>query len=337
MSHLFSPHLDFLEHTLKQEGVFEAREQTLPNTQIIFHDLGILELAPIEPKQDGVILSAGIHGNETAPIELLNNLVMALLDRDCMNLARPVLVILGHPLAMREGKRFIEFNMNRLFLGQHTKTEYRSSYDAKRAASIERLVGDFCTRHKVIEHYDLHTAIRASEIERFALAPLVSTPVSKSARICSERFLAQAGTQALVQQNTYANTFSSHTGNQLALVSYTLELGKVHAFGQNDLARYQNTAHALEQLICPNEQLTHTHDNDIDRFEVCHEIIVPDETFTLHIGPEQANFGAFKKGELIWESLDQRYLVQHEKEYIIFPNPDVPVGQRAGLLLIKTD
>ena len=333
MSNLFAPYSDMLEHTLKHEGIFEAQELRFPSAALNFVDIGVIELLPKTPSQRGVILSAGIHGNETAPIELLNNLVNDLLNSHCADLERPTLIIFGHPQAMREGKRFAEFNMNRLFMGQCARPEYSVSSDAQRAQKLEFAVSDFCARHDVGEHYDLHTAIRASEYERFALKPLLKEPQKKAATAASKSFLSSAGIQALVQQNTYASTFSSYTANQFGLESYTLELGKVRAFGQNDLLNYKNTMTALKSLVC--DQSFSTDASEMDYFEVCHEIIVPDESFTLHIEQEQANFGTFKKGVCIWQTDAQSYIVSHEEEFIIFPNPEVPVGQRAGLMLIK--
>jgi succinylglutamate desuccinylase len=334
MSNLFAPYSDLLEHTLKHEGMFEARELSLRSASLNFLDLGVIELLPKTPRQRGVILSAGIHGNETAPIELLNNLVNGMLNSQCLELGRPTLIIFGHPQAMREGERFVEFNMNRLFMGQCAKQEYSASNDAQRAQKLELVVSGFCARHDVGEHYDLHTAIRASEYERFALKPLLKQPQKQDPTTASKGFLRSAGIQAIVQQNTYANTFSSYTANQFGLESYTLELGKVRGFGQNDLLNYKNTMAALKNLVCA--QAFSTDASEMDYFEVCHEIIVPDESFALHIKQEQANFGTFKKGTCIWESDAQSYVVSHDEEFIIFPNPDVPIGQRAGLMLIKT-
>lgn len=334
MSNLFAPYSDLLTHTLKHNQNFEPRTLTFPYATVNFVDVGVMEFLPATTRQPGVVLSAGIHGNETAPIELLNKLVNDLLSSRCIELERPALIIFGHPQAMREGKRFVEFNMNRLFLGQHSKPEYNASVDAQRAKKLEHAVSDFCAHHEVTEHYDLHTAIRASEYERFALKPRLKEPQTNVSEAAGKSFLRSAGIQALVQQNTYASTFSSYTGNKFALESYTLELGKARAFGQNDLSNYNNTSSALTSLVCGLPFLTDV--GEMDYFQVCHEIIVPDDSFTLHIKKEQANFGAFAQGDCIWESANQSYTVSHQEEFIIFPNPDVPLGQRAGLMLVKT-
>lgn len=43
----------------------------------------VLELTPRQPYRQAMVMSAGVHGNETAPIELLNQLVGDLLTGRC--------------------------------------------------------------------------------------------------------------------------------------------------------------------------------------------------------------------------------------------------------------
>ncbi len=61
-----------------------------------------------------MVLSVGIHGNETAPIELLGA-SLARLEAGLLRLGSPVLVILGNLEAIRAGTRFVNTNLNRLF------------------------------------------------------------------------------------------------------------------------------------------------------------------------------------------------------------------------------
>ncbi len=47
------------------------------------------------------------------------------------------------------------------------------------------------------------------------------------------------------------------------------------------------------------------------------------------------NFTAYPKGTLIWENSHNHYVTQHAQERIVFPNKQVPQGQRAGLMIIE--
>lgn len=61
-----------------------------------------MTLVPHRSYTQSVVISAGIHGNETAPIEILNQLVTDLLAGQ-LPLAARLLVLLGNPPAIRKG------------------------------------------------------------------------------------------------------------------------------------------------------------------------------------------------------------------------------------------
>ncbi|HDR9357083.1 TPA: succinylglutamate desuccinylase/aspartoacylase family protein, partial [Burkholderia vietnamiensis] len=77
-----------------------------------------------------VLVSAGVHGDETAPIELLSLLVRDLAAGTAA-LGCRLLVVLGNVPAMRAGKRYLDDDLNRLFGGRHAQLP--ASREAPRA------------------------------------------------------------------------------------------------------------------------------------------------------------------------------------------------------------
>ena len=130
----FAPARDFLHATL--EGRFAGpRHWQTATLSLQWLAEGVLALAPLDATDtlDHVLLSTGIHGNETAPIEVVNSIVNDLLA-GAMPLRCRLLVMLGNPVAMRSGARFTDYDMNRLFNGAHISQP--QAQEARRAAGI---------------------------------------------------------------------------------------------------------------------------------------------------------------------------------------------------------
>ena len=68
---------------------------------------GILELTPHARCERGLVLSCAIHGNETAPVEIVDHLVQRLV-REALPLRWRLLVIVGNPPALRANKRYLQ-------------------------------------------------------------------------------------------------------------------------------------------------------------------------------------------------------------------------------------
>lgn len=334
---LFDNSPDWLAHTLANaaDQLPELKTQLPDGTRVIRRAVGVLEFSPPpdrpNPNREALIISAGVHGNETAPIEVLNALVTELLNGE-WSLACPVLLILGNPPAMVAGERFLEVNMNRLFHGAHGKAAYQGLQEAARAQFLEETCRQFATLHpRNLCHYDLHTAIRPSQREKFALYPFVEGRKVPQAQC---EFLLEAGVETLLLQHREGTTFSSFSSSVLKAESFTIELGKVQPFGKNDLSRFRGIGDALRRRFCGGEPVQPEPPHDrLAVFEVVDEILNTGNGFRFHVPDDVANFTEYAPGTLIWEDKETQYRVGHSPESIVFPNPDVPVGQRVGLLI----
>lgn len=335
---LFDVHPDWLAHTLANgaNSLPTIKTQLPDGTPAIGRAVGVLEFCPpsdrLNPNSEALIISAGVHGNETAPIEVLNALVTELLNGQWA-LACPVLLILGNPSAMVAGERFIDANMNRLFHGAHGKEAYKGLPEATRAQFLEEVCCQFAMMHQglALSHYDLHTAIRPSKREKFALYPFVEAREVPGAQ-CD--FLLEAGVETLLLQHREGTTFSSFSSSVLKAESFTVELGKVRPFGKNDLSRFTGISTALRRRMSGQPPVSPTPPHDhLAVFEVVHEIINSGDSFRFHVPDDVANFTEYAPGTLIWEDAESEYRVGHSPESIVFPNRNVPVGQRVGLLI----
>lgn len=334
---LFESSPDWLSHTLANPVA------SLPNSKITLPDgtcvrresAGVLHLIPptcrANPNHEALIVSTGIHGNETAPIEVLNALVSELLNEKCQ-LACPLLLILGNPPAMVAGARFLDANLNRLFNGAHGRPEYDGLPEAARAQFLEEACRQFAMAHpQALSHYDLHTAIRPSHREKFALYPFVAGRQVPEVQ-CD--FLLEAEVATLLLQHKAGTTFSSFSSSHLGAESYTVELGKVRPFGENDLHHFEGIKKALRRRFCGEERpAKQPLFNHLTVFEVVHEILNTGKNFQFHIPDDVANFTEYPPGTVIWEDDDTCYRVDRSPQAIVFPNRDVPVGQRVGLMI----
>ncbi len=77
---------------------------------------GILQLLPTAPWRQATILSAGVHGNETAPIELQLQLTHDL-SQGRQPLTQALLIVFGNLPAIRAARRYLHNDLNRLFGG----------------------------------------------------------------------------------------------------------------------------------------------------------------------------------------------------------------------------
>ncbi|MCA3846881.1 MAG: succinylglutamate desuccinylase, partial [Burkholderia sp.] len=209
---------------------------------------GLLVLEPVatdDAARASVLVSAGVHGDETAPIELLSMLVRDLAS-GALPLACRLLVVLGNVPAMRAGERYLDDDLNRLFSGRHAQVP--ASREAPRAVQLEAAAAAFFAAAPAGSarwHIDMHTAIRASVFEQFALLPHTGTPPTRT----MVEWLGDARIAAVLLHTAKGNTYSHFTAEHCGALACTLELGKVRPFGQNDLTRFAPADRAVRKLV----------------------------------------------------------------------------------------
>ncbi|RDK01533.1 succinylglutamate desuccinylase [Paraburkholderia lacunae] len=337
---------DFLAYTLagKRPAAHDARGMCANGVRWRWLDDGVLQMDPAlqEEGTRSVLASAGVHGDETAPIELLSYLVRDIARGDAALKCR-LLVILGNVDAMRDACRYRDDDLNRLFSGRHAQVPH--SHEAPRAAALERAAAQFFATASAERgarwHIDMHTAIRASAFERFALLPHTGEPFSRA----MFEWLGEARISAVLLHTTKGNTFSHFTAHACRAEACTLELGKVGPFGQNDLTRFAGADEALRHLLDGTSGAKGGAKRGgkgvasaaLPRaFTVIDQITKQSDAFELRVAADVPNFTPFVKDTVLACDGDYRYVVRRDEERIVFPNATVKPGLRAGLMVVET-
>ena len=326
---------DFLTLSRNHEWHLDADQFTLNNnTQVTVHDTGVIEFEPDCITSKNVVLSSAIHGNETAPIEICDELIKHIISGK-LELQQRVLFIFGNPQSINIGKRFVEENLNRLFNGHHTVDGIAMNDERIRAAKLEQYVSDFYARSEQDTyrcHYDLHTAIRGSKNEKFAVYPFLHGKPWKKSQL---QFLLSCGVNTVLMMKSPATTFSYYSSFVHGADSFTVELGQVKPFGENDMSRFAKTKQTLTALISQKEvEYPKFNANDFELFSVHRTINRTEQNFSFPFSDDAENFTGFAKGELLATDGDNAIYADVEGEAIIFPNAQVAIGQRALLTVV---
>ncbi|MGQ9374569.1 succinylglutamate desuccinylase [Acinetobacter tandoii] len=291
---------------------------------------GVLSFTPKQAYEKAIVLSAGVHGNETAPIELLAQLSQDIFA-GALQLKVKLMLILGNPVAIRSGQRYVENDMNRMFCGAHQ--QFSETFEAKRVAELEQLVADFFQSSPAQVkryHYDLHTAIRPSLLPTFALFPYQTHGYDAVMLAC----LSAAELDALVYHNAAGRTFTHYTSSIFQAASSTLELGHAKPFGQNDLSSFSAINQVLRSVVT-EQALPARQKSAIKNFRVVDSIIKTEDDFQLNLADSAPNFSMFQSDAVIALQQGKPYVIAPEQVWILFPNTQVKKGLRAGLILTE--
>ncbi|WP_273427988.1 succinylglutamate desuccinylase [Chitinibacter tainanensis] len=300
-----------------------------PSVQVL--DEGVIRFEPSQQPHNplDLVISCGIHGNETAPVELVEALIERIMAGSLKVKAR-VLFIFGNVAALRSGKRFVEEDMNRLF---NRAPQVEDGLEKRRALMLEMHVGRFFSDSTAPRmHYDLHTAIHGSLIEKFAIYPLPKPGKRFEAQAIAR--LSLAGVDTVLLQSTSSSTFSYSSSFKYDAEAFTVELGSARPFGHNqgiDLSKLDGYLSALIAGELPQPELVPP---QVQIFRVSREIPKTSHDFSFAIDGKTDNFTPLTQGMTLAVDAGVPFVIDEAQARIIFPNPDVPPGQRAGLIIV---
>jgi succinylglutamate desuccinylase len=275
-----------------------------------------------------VLVSVGVHGDETGPIEMVAYLLDAL-SHQASSLAVNLMLCVGNIGAIRAGKRFIDADLNRMFRQERGSLE--GTAEAARAdVMIAATTAFFADAGPVRWHLDLHTAIRPSVYPTFAIVPEI---IADQPRHTLIEWLGLAGIGAVIMNPASVGTYSYYSAEHHAAAGTTVELGRIGTLGQNDLAQFADASLALDDLLRGAARREARQQPHV--FNTARQIIKLSDKFQMAFGKDTHNFTALKQGDEIARDGDTIYTVQHPEELVVFPNPDVRVGLRAGLMVVR--
>ncbi|MFK3740521.1 succinylglutamate desuccinylase [Massilia sp. TN1-12] len=293
---------------------------------------GVLTVRGAAAAEDraSVLLSVGVHGDETGPIEMVAHAIEAL-SREPSALAVDLMLCVGNIDAIAAGKRFIDADLNRMFRAE--RGDLAGTFEAGRADDLIAATAAFFEGAGARRwHLDLHTAIRGSRYPRFAIVPQL---IEEGARNALIGWLGTGGIEAVIMNPASAGTYSYWTAQQHGAAATTVELGRIGTLGRNDLSQFAAMASALHGLLrgAPAGQA----DTAPIVFDTARSIMKLSDAFRMAFGKDTENFTPLSKGEIIATDGDTVYTVQHDEEFVVFPNPDVRVGLRAGIMVVRAD
>lgn len=306
-----------------------ARRFSVAGFSVALPAPGIVTIkAPPAGSRASVLVSVGVHGDETGPIEVLAHVLDALSQQPSA-LAVDLMVCVGNIDAIAAGKRFIDADLNRMFRAQ--RGSLASAAEAVRADAMVQATSDFFAGAGPVRwHLDLHTAIRPSVYPTFAVVPDLIADAPRAALV---GWLGQAAIGAIIMNPQSAGTYSYYSAEHHGAAASTVELGRVGTLGQNDVSLFADVQAALDGLLrgaAPAQARVEPH-----VFKVAQQIIKLSDGFRMAFGKETQNFTALKAGEVIATDGDTVYRVGPQEELVVFPNPDVRVGLRAGLMVVR--
>ncbi|WP_440904171.1 succinylglutamate desuccinylase [Catenovulum sp. SX2] len=310
---------------------YVCQQKTRYQVEIKQHSAGILELIPATLVKHSLILSCAVHGDETAPVEVLDK-ILADIVVGKIHLNTHLVIVFANIAAIKQNKRYIDTNLNRLFTTDLlNKPTQAGNYEEHRAEQICTCLAKIYSAglYPFRTHLDLHCSIKPSIYPIFAVKPvkLVGGPV-----VVYNTPL-RYPVQAIIHARKPSSTLSFYTCNLLACSSATLELGKSAKLynNQSNLLR-QIYVHLVEGLACT--ELIPRFCVHSDRHFVVSDEIVKHNKFFHFISPDVlVNFHPLVHAQPFVRLSGTETIDSFGEEFICFANQQVEIGHRAALIL----
>ncbi len=144
--------------------------------------------------------------------------------------------------------------------------------------------------------------------------------------------------EAVLLQNKPSITFTAFTYEQLGAEAFTLELGKARPFGQNQGVNVSRLETAPEADHRRHRAVRPSSLDGLQLFAVAREVIKHSDAFLSALaGGRRKLLASWPKGYLLAEDTAKtRWVIEEEGARIIFPNPKVKNGLRAGISIVPT-
>ena len=325
----------FLEATCDFSQPFVAEEWTLDSglhCQLLYR--GVLQITPRDLSCDAkdIVLSSGIHGDETSPIELIQHVASSIVLGHIQPTHR-LLLIIAHPEAVNYQQRFMTENMNRLF---QVRNPERNN-ECRIANALQLAINSFYGASIAIKperwHLDLHCAIRPSQHDTFAISPYTDKQ-TRSNKLFS--FIHHAKLNAVLLSNTPSPTFAWYSAEYHGAQALTIELGRVGKIGHNDFTLLAPFRDAMLQLIT-DVALPIIWTSEVEVYQISRTITKQQPEFYFTFNDDVANFTFFAEGDEFAVDGRQTYSASVGGEAVVFPNRHVMLGQRAALMVKKAN
>lgn len=298
---------------------------------------GVLEVTPnnVTVETKSIVISAGVHGNETAPLELVDAIVSRILDGSLIVQER-CLFVLAYPQAINQKTRFMDENLNRLFYNGVKGNSGEIGIAKALMADVSAFFAS--TPESQRWHLDLHCAIRRSKHLTFAVSP---NTVKNTRSKALFSFVNKACLGAVVLSQERTNTFSCYSANTHGAQALTVELGQVSPLGENDLSLIKDFHQALDALLSncltTPSSLIHQHPNPSIIYRVCQSLQRTQDHFDFNFDDTIKNFTRFERGAVLGHDGEHTLTVKEPFEAVVFPNKHVAIGSRAALMVTEVD